>query len=71
MAARLCGDLKKARLDDVTMLIIVLFISHFDFGDLGYADFVSQDRIQISSLIHCKFMFTVPKRYFLKARHIF
>ena len=44
MAARLCDDLKKAKLDIVTMLVIVLFMTHFDSDDLGYADFVSQER---------------------------
>ena len=51
MAARLGDDLKRARLDVVTKLMIVLFISHFDSDDLGYADFVSQKRIIIGSLI--------------------
>ena len=44
MATRLCDDLKKAKLDIITKLMIVLFMTNFDSNDLGYDDFVSQDR---------------------------
>ena len=47
MAKRLCDDLKKAKLDIVTNLMIVLFMTHFDSDDLGYADFVCQDRVKV------------------------
>ena len=43
MAEALCDDLKKAKLDVVSKLMIVLFMNNFDSDDLGYADFVSQD----------------------------
>ena len=42
MAERLCEDLKKAKLDIVTKLMIILFMTNFDDDNLGYADFVSQ-----------------------------
>ena len=44
MAARLCDDLKNAKLDIITKLMIVLFMTHFDSNNLGYDDFVNQDR---------------------------
>ena len=43
MAERLCNDLKEAKLDLVTKLMIVLFMSNFDRDDLGYGEFVGQD----------------------------
>ena len=45
MAGRLCDDLKKAKLDIVTKLMIVLFMTHFDSDELHYDDFVRQDRV--------------------------
>ena len=50
MAEALCDDLKKAKLDVVSMLMIVLFMNNFDSDDLGYADFVSQDWALLSFL---------------------
>ena len=52
MVSRLCDDLKKAKLDIVTKLMIVLFMSHFDCkaDALGYADFVSQERIVLTCI---------------------
>ena len=44
MAGRLCDDLKKAKVDIITKLMIVLFMTHFDSDDLHYDDFVRQDR---------------------------
>ena len=43
MAKRLCDDLKQAKLDLVSKLMIVLFMSNFDRDDLGYGEFVGQD----------------------------
>ena len=51
MAEELCDDLKKAKLDIISMMMIVLFMNNFDAGDLGYANFVSQDwRLSYSNL---------------------
>ena len=47
MAKRLCDDLKKANLDLITKLMIVLFMKNFDGGDLGYGEFVGQVRLQV------------------------
>ena len=47
MAKRVCNDLKEAKLGIVTNLMIVLFMAHFDSDDLGYADFVCQDRVKV------------------------
>ena len=47
MAERLCDDLKKAKLDLITKLMIALFMTNFDRDDLGYGDFVGQDWVTI------------------------
>ena len=49
MAERLCDDLKQAKLDVITKLMIVLFMTNFDGDDLGYGEFVGQELVPIIS----------------------
>ena len=43
MAKRLCDDLKVAKLDLITQLMIVLFMTNFDRDDLGYGEFIGTE----------------------------